>query len=86
MQRTKMSSKGQVIIPKNLRQAYNWEVGQELAVIDTGDGILLKQARPFKETRLEEVAGMLKFTGKPVTLEEMEEAIKMGAKKKNDLG
>lgn len=86
MQKTKMSSKGQVIIPKNLRQAYNWEVGQELAVIDTGDGILLKQAQPFKETQLEEVAGILKYSGKPVTLEEMEQAIKKGAKEKNDLG
>ena len=75
MQKTKMSSKGQVIIPKNLRDIYKWEIGQELAIIDTGDGILLKPAQLFKETKLEQVVGILRYSGKPITLEEMEGAI-----------
>jgi AbrB family looped-hinge helix DNA binding protein len=36
MQTTKLSSKGQVIIPKILRSRYKWNTGQELSVIDTG--------------------------------------------------
>jgi AbrB family looped-hinge helix DNA binding protein len=79
MQTTKLSSKGQVIIPKILRSRYKWEIGQELTVIDTGDGILLRSARPFNKAELDEVAGVLKHSGKPVSLDEMEKAIKKGA-------
>jgi AbrB family looped-hinge helix DNA binding protein len=30
MDSIKLSSKGQVIIPKHIRSAYHWEAGQEL--------------------------------------------------------
>ncbi|MGD9325218.1 MAG: AbrB/MazE/SpoVT family DNA-binding domain-containing protein, partial [Desulfobacterales bacterium] len=79
MQTTKLSSKGQVIIPKILRSRYKWDIGQELTVIDTGEGILLRSSRPFKKTELNEVAGVLKYSGKPVSLDDMEKAIKKGA-------
>lgn len=79
MQTTKLSSKGQVIIPKTLRTRYKWDSGQELTVIDTGDGILLKSAQPFKQTRLDEVAGRLKYEGPAVSLEQMTQAIRNGA-------
>ena len=79
MQTTKLSSKGQVIIPKTLRSRYNWNTGQKLSVIDTGDGILLKPSHPFKKTELEKVAGILKYSGTPVSIAKMEEAIKKGA-------
>lgn len=80
MQSTRLSSKGQVIIPKAIRSAHRWEVGQELLVLDVGDGILLKPKPSFPETRLEEVAGCLSYEGKPKTLEEMEEGIRIGAR------
>lgn len=79
MQTTKLSSKGQVIIPKTIRARYNWDAGQELAVIDTGDGILLKPSHPFKKTTLEQVAGILRYSGRAISLEEMEAAIQKGA-------
>jgi len=41
METTKLSSKGQITIPKWLRDAYRWETGLEFVVIDTGDGVLL---------------------------------------------
>lgn len=79
MQITKLSSKGQVIIPKAIRSRYKWHAGQELSVIDTGEGILLLPAHAFPKTELEQVAGMLKYTGTPVSLDEMEAAIQKGA-------
>lgn len=36
METTKLSSKGQVIIPKAFRSTHHWEPGLELMVIDTG--------------------------------------------------
>jgi AbrB family looped-hinge helix DNA binding protein len=79
MQTTKLSSKGQVIIPKALRSRYNWHTGQKLSVIDTGDGILLKPSHLFKTTQLDQVAGILQYSGTPVSLAEMEAAIEKGA-------
>jgi AbrB family looped-hinge helix DNA binding protein len=79
MQITRLSSKGQIIIPKKIRSRHKWNPGQELSVIDTGDGILLKPAQTFKKTKLDQVAGILKYSGTPITLEEMEKAIEQGA-------
>jgi len=73
---TRLSSKGQVIIPKSLRDAYHWESGLEFVVIDTGQGVLLKPHYPFASTALEDVAGSLSYDGPPRTNEEMDEAIR----------
>ncbi len=69
MPTTSLSSKGQVIIPKPIRTARNWRPGQKLAVIDTGDGVLLKPVEPF-----------LKYSGPAKTLAEMEDAVRKGVK------
>lgn len=79
MQTTRLSSKGQVIIPKEIRHQHHWEPGQELRAIDTDDGVLLTPASPFPETSLQDVASCLPYSGRPKTLDEMEEAIKKGA-------
>lgn len=65
METTKLSSKGQVIIPKAFRNHHHWKPGLELTVIDTGDGLLLKPKAPFAPTTLPSVAGMLKGMVKP---------------------
>jgi len=78
MEMTKLSSKGQVIIPKWLRDAYRWEAGLEFIVINTGDGVLLKPSRPFEPTVLEEVAGSLPYAGQPRTVEEMDDDLQQG--------
>ncbi|WP_293367804.1 AbrB/MazE/SpoVT family DNA-binding domain-containing protein [Nevskia sp.] len=58
MDTTRLSSKGQVIIPKACRDKHQWAPGLELTVIDTGDGLLLKPKAPFPATSLADVAGM----------------------------
>lgn len=84
MKTTKMSSKGQVIIPKALREIHHWKEGQELIAIDVGDGILLKPKKPFPETTLDLVAGCLKYQGTPKSLEDMEDAIRQGLEELSD--
>ncbi|PSB21286.1 AbrB/MazE/SpoVT family DNA-binding domain-containing protein [Phormidesmis priestleyi ULC007] len=84
METTRLSSKGQVIIPKALRDAHHWEAGQELVAIGTGDGILLKLKNPFRETTLEDVAGCLNYLGEPKSLEAIEDAIRQGVMEQYD--
>ena len=79
---TRLSSKGQVIIPKPLRTVHHWEAGQELVVVDTGDGVLLKPKTPFEETTIKNVASCLHFKGKAKSLKDMDAAISEGIRKK----
>jgi AbrB family looped-hinge helix DNA binding protein len=80
MPTTILSSKGQVIIPKPIRDSHHWKPGQRLTVIESDDGILLKPAAPFPETTLADIAGCLPYKGKAKTLAEMEAAIARGVK------
>ena len=80
MNETRLSSRGQIVIPKWLRDKHNWQAGLEFVVIDTGDGIFLKPVRPFRRTSLEEVAGCLAYSGQPKTLEEMDAAIEQAVR------
>ncbi|BAZ79571.1 MAG: AbrB/MazE/SpoVT family DNA-binding domain-containing protein [Sphaerospermopsis kisseleviana] len=78
MEITKLSPQGEVIIPQSLREAHHWNAGQEFIIIDMGNGILLQPKKPFPVTKLEDVAGCLKYDGEPATLEDMEDAIRQG--------
>ena len=72
---TVVSTKGQVILPKALREERRWSAGTRLIVEATEDGLLLKAAPVFAPTRPEDVFASLPFTGTPKTLEEMDAGI-----------
>lgn len=59
-----LSSKGQITIPKPMRDAHYWRPGQKFLVIATGEGVLLKPAIPFAETSLAEVAACPQMRGR----------------------
>jgi AbrB family looped-hinge helix DNA binding protein len=80
---TTVSTKGQVILPKAIRQRRHWEPGTRLVVEDTAEGVLLKEAPVFAPTRPEDVAGMLAYRGRPKTLEEMDAAITAEVKRRH---
>ena len=75
METTKLSSKGQVILPKSVRDARHWQPGMEFTVEEVGEGVLLRPLKPFKPTRHEDVFGCLKYSGPPLSIEDMEQAI-----------
>ncbi len=62
---TTMSSKGQVILPKVIRQRRNWDAGIRLIVGETPEGVLLKRAPAVPPTRPEADFGMRPFAGEP---------------------
>jgi AbrB family looped-hinge helix DNA binding protein len=80
---TTVSSKGQVILPSALRQRREWGVGTRLIVEETEDGVLLKAAPAFAETRPEDVFGMLPHKGKPKTIAEMDAGVLAEAKRRH---
>jgi AbrB family looped-hinge helix DNA binding protein len=72
---TRLSSKGQVVLPSSFRRAHNWRAGTVFAVEETAEGVLLKPLADAGHTRIEDVAGCLKPRRPPVSVEEMDEAI-----------
>jgi len=83
---TTVSTKGQIILPKAIRQRRNWAAGTRLVVEDTPDGVVLKAAPVFAPTRPGDVAGMLAYRGRPKTLEEMDAAITAEVKRRHARG
>lgn len=77
----RLSTKGQVILPKSIRQRRHWDAGTRLIVEDTVDGVLLKAAPVFEPARSDVVFGSLKVPGPPKTLEEMDAGILAEAKR-----
>jgi hypothetical protein len=59
-QAAKLSSKGNIAIPKEIIARRRWKTGQ----------------------KLDDVAGMLRHSGKTVSLKEMEEAVRQGAQER----
>lgn len=72
---TTVSTKGQVILPKAIRQRRDWDVGTRLIVEETPDGVLLRQAPAFAPTPQGAAFGILRSTGEPKTFEDMEAGI-----------
>lgn len=80
---TKVSTKGQVILPKAIRDQRRWGPGTMLEVELTDQGVLLKVVPAFPPTRSEDVFGMLRYEGPPKTIEDMNAAILREAKRRH---
>lgn len=75
MDTTKLSSKGQVILPAAIRTAHQWESGITFAVENTADGVLLRPIKNTPHTTLEDVIGCTKYSGKAHSIADMDKAI-----------
>jgi AbrB family looped-hinge helix DNA binding protein len=79
METTKLSTRGQVVIPLAIREKLGLEAGAEFTVQKQGDGILLKPRVKRKKLSYAElnarIEAMPKYTGKPISVEEMDEAV-----------
>lgn len=75
METTKLSSKGQIILPASIRSAHQWQAGVEFAVESTADGVLLRPIKSVATTTLDEVIGCAGYAGEAHSIEEMDAAI-----------
>lgn len=80
---TTVSTKGQVILPSSIRQRRDWGAGTRLTVEETDEGVLLKPAPAFAETRPEDVFGLLPHKGRPKTLEQMDAGVLAEARQRH---
>jgi AbrB family looped-hinge helix DNA binding protein len=84
MYTTRLSTKGQIVLPTAIRASRAWGPGTEFTVEETGDGILLRQAGRFPAARLDEVAGCLRTGRKPKTPSQMRAAVGREVNRRHD--
>lgn len=75
METTTLSSKGQIIIPKALRDSRHWRPGTKFLIEETAAGLVLKPANLFPPTSLKEGLGCAGYEGAAKTVEEMRQGV-----------
>ena len=85
METTRLSSKGQIVLPSSIRNAHRWESGTEFQIQETSEGMLLKPLAKPQESRIEDVAGCLKAKRR-VSLADMDAAVAQEAKARHARG
>jgi AbrB family looped-hinge helix DNA binding protein len=79
METTVMSSKGQIIIPKALRDSYRWQLGTKLEVHETAEGLLLKPVLIENKNNLhlglQAIRAGIAYKGPALSIKEMNAAV-----------
>jgi len=86
METTRLSTKGQIVLPLAIRTSRAWAPGTEFTVEETSDGILLRTAGGFSEASLDQVAGCLRSKRKSKTPAQMNRAIRREVIRRHDRG
>ena len=76
MDTTRLSSKGQVVLPKSVRDQHGWVEGTEFVVESTAGGVLLRPKRAFTAARIDDVFGSLPYRGKAKSLSDFDAGIR----------
>ncbi len=76
METTKLSSKGQIVLPKSVRDAQGWPPGTEFEVESRPDGVWLRTRSPFPRTDLNGVFGSVPYSGSARSIQEMDEGVR----------
>ena len=79
-QTTKLSSKGQVVLPKSLRAFHRWKPGTEFIIQDLDEGVLLKPKTGGKSRTWESLIGCASYAGPRKSVTQMDEAVAAAAR------
>lgn len=79
---TTLSGKGQIVIPKALRESRRLRPGTRFIVEEISAGILLRPNRKFTPTRPEDGLGCTGYKGPAINVQEMDQAIQRDIRKR----
>ena len=66
-----LSRKGQVVIPKEIRDQLHWATGTKITVLSNAYGVTLKAVPTKKGRKLEDLIGLLQHDGPPLSTHEL---------------
>jgi AbrB family looped-hinge helix DNA binding protein len=72
---TTLSSKGQIVLPKALRDRKQWKPGALLTLEDVPGGVLVKLVEAKKKYTVDDLVGIAQYAGPPLSDEEIERRI-----------
>ncbi len=78
--RTTLSSKGQIVIPKELRDRRGLHTGTELEIEEVPEGMLLRLVATPSADAVGGLLGCAGYRGPRKTIAQMEEGIRKGAR------
>jgi AbrB family looped-hinge helix DNA binding protein len=86
METTRLSTKGQIVLPERIRSSRSWGPGTEFTVEETVEGVLLRPSHRFPTAALDDVAGCLRTQRKSKTPAQMKNAIAREVIRRRDRG
>jgi AbrB family looped-hinge helix DNA binding protein len=75
MAQTTVSSKGQIVLPKAIRDKRRWKPGTKLTVEERPEGVLLRSIDKKRKLTISDLRGIVKYDGPPRSIEEMNAAV-----------
>ena len=68
----RLSSKGQIVIPKEVRDSFHWDTGVELLLVATERGVMLQSTSSSeKKISAKALRGFLQYKGTAVSTEDL---------------
>ncbi len=67
----KLSSKGQIVTPKTIRDSLHWETGVELTLVASESGVILQTRKKDIQKDIGSLRGMLENTKISLSIEEL---------------
>jgi len=72
---TKVSEKGQVVVPKATRDRLGWQPGTDLEVIESGDAVTLRKRSSGRtltvEAAIARLRGIVHYDGPPIPIDRL---------------
>jgi bifunctional DNA-binding transcriptional regulator/antitoxin component of YhaV-PrlF toxin-antitoxin module len=78
--RTRLSTKGQLVLPRAICAAHDWRAGTEFEVVDRADGVALKEVKRKGTIKLADLLGIARYKGPRKSIREMDAAIAADAR------
>ena len=72
---SQLSTKGQIVLPKAVRERRGWRSGDKFLIEETPEGVLIRKATEETHSRLEDVFGCLGPAKRTVSIEEINSAV-----------
>jgi AbrB family looped-hinge helix DNA binding protein len=77
----RLSTKGQLVVPKEIRDRHGWSSGAELVFEDQVDRVILRRVEDLPVTRIQDLIGCTGYKGPAKSLAEMDQGIAVGARR-----
>ena len=73
-----LSSKGQIVIPKEIRDELHWDAGTQIALVSSASGVTLKALSKKTGRKLADLIGLFKHEGPPLSIEDLCQPVDYG--------